>query len=146
VKRRNPFLVALYSVLTLGVYYSYWLYDMWQSLIEDGYKIPSPILAITLHLLAVFNIVFIVSPLSNDLNVLDNIYWFGILLLFVGACAVISISYWFYKFCSAIKPAINSSGVGIFDYPIVLALHYFLLFFVWAALAQNKVNKSNLFS
>jgi hypothetical protein len=143
MKKRNPFLVSFLSVITLGAYYSYWLYSTSNTLNKNGFKIASPALPTFLHLLVIVNFGFLLIPLRNDKDLKDSITQVLPLLLVIGIFAIASLSYWFYRFCKAVKPAVTSksTSLGIFDFPIVLAFHYFLLFFVWAGLAQYKINK-----
>jgi hypothetical protein len=144
VKKRNPLIVSVLCAVSLGFYYSYWLYKTWGEVnnkVEYYYRIPSPVIPIALHLIALLNIVFNAFQIIGDYSLLNSGNLQLLLILITGVLAVGSISYWFSRFCRAIKSLYPSTSLGMFDYPVVLIFHYFLLFFVWAGLAQNKINK-----
>lgn len=110
MKQRNIIAVAIFTVLTLGIYYFIWLYKTKEELKKLGNRIP-PLILLLLSYVPLIGLVAAGSMMPTDESApLNNVDLFaGIFLLL---CVVMTIPfnlYWYYKYCRAVNRAINNT-------------------------------------
>ena len=93
IKRRNPFLVFLFSLITLGIYVIYWLVSTTNELKRNTKSAPNPWLLLLLLIPLVGFIVMIIyywkySKAINELTGFSNVALF-VLWFFVGPVGMI---------------------------------------------------------
>ena len=93
IKRRNPFLVLLFSCITFGIYMIYWLYSTTKELKGNTKSAPQPWMVFLL-LIPIVNFVVAIfcfwkySKAINELTGFSNIALF-VLWIFVGPVGMI---------------------------------------------------------
>lgn len=95
IKRRKPLLVLLFSLITFGIYFIYWVVSTTNELRKNTKSAPNPLLLLLL-LVPLVNIVVTViyywkySKAINELTGFDKVGLFILFMLFSPAAMIVS--------------------------------------------------------
>ena len=143
MKKRNPFLVLLLSIVTLGIYALYWLYITRKEILQ--YAENKNAIWPVAYLLAPILAIVIIFPLAL-LNQGDSPVNKAVqaLVFLVGAAAIIGslvIPFiWFYKY-SKTTGEVTKGLEGITLFILLIILSMFAATIVWQVLVQIELNK-----
>ncbi len=109
MKKRNPFLVSLFSLITFGVYTLFWLFWTKQEMVKKGAKIPPfwyiflPFAGLFLAAGAILAAFVTSSSNAGGSHIVKSAV--GDFSLLLGLAAIVGIGlgfYWLYKYCVGI--------------------------------------------
>lgn len=146
MQSRNPVLVALFSVITLGIYALYWLYvvvrDVNAAVDRDKrawsiiWLIFPPLILLALLAMEMLIIFLNVYPLNRLLIIVT--------LLVVSICilAMMIIPFlWFYRFAKSLE-AYTNGGIKFTENYIIFLITFFLtILVVWYGVTQYEINQ-----
>lgn len=147
MKKRNPYFVAIVSLITLGIYQLYWLIVTKNEMVRKGAKIPTIFLVFApllgLLLVAVLQIVVRFAIAGNDDSALKAIA--NILSVLVGIVSLFALIpfgvYWFYKYCKGVEHTTKKQTSFDLSFWMGIAAWALSVPFIWAGVMQNRFNK-----
>lgn len=115
MKKRNPIIVFILSVITLGIYDLYWLAVTRRELnAKTGHKVPSVWFLVSPFILIFISIIMLIAGSTSNMSNNNNYSLststhynmagiIGLILIIVASIAMFFISaYWFYKYSKAV--------------------------------------------
>lgn len=143
MKRRNPFLVLLFSLITLGIYTLFWLHFTRGELlarVEDKKSIwPVWYLLIPFALIIFAVMIYAVNYSSGNNPPASNS-----IVFLIGAASVVAMVVvpfiWFYKY-SKVVGGVTHEMDGTTLYILWIVLSLFSVGFVWPLIVQLELNK-----
>jgi hypothetical protein len=144
---RSPVRVLLLSIVTLGLYIIFWLFETSREMRQKGITLPSVWLFATPLLAEVVLIVLttlISLPLkqgSTAFNVV-NLVLFPVLVL-IGVLAIIPlVLWWFWKYCAGVQVVTNGRLTQGSAFALFCILSVFGVGFLYPMVVQNYYNSS----
>ncbi|HTE58139.1 MAG TPA: DUF4234 domain-containing protein [Verrucomicrobiae bacterium] len=145
MKYRNPVIVILLSIITLGIYILYWLYDTRKEMVQKGIKLPAvwvllvPIPVSIAHVLLTSFVSLFLNEASGAYH-LVNLVLFPILATLV-VCSIIPLTlWWVWKYCAGVQAATNGHLTRGAAYKVFCLLFLFGIGFLWPMIIQNYFN------
>lgn len=143
MKKRNPFVVLLLSLVTLGIYIFFWLYFTRKELLghtEDKKAIwPVSYLFAPLAFILIAILLYIGFTTDSPPPPVIQIVSFLLGAVSVIAMIVIPIM-WLYKYCKVVG-AVTKGMDGITLFAIGIILSFLSVGFVWPLIVQLELNK-----
>ncbi|HEY1063771.1 MAG TPA: DUF4234 domain-containing protein [Candidatus Saccharimonadales bacterium] len=143
MERRSLVKLAIFSIITLGIYQIFWLYFTNKEMREKDQDVApfkllfAPLLLMLgLGILQVITLVIMDGDSSTALNILTII---GGILAIVAALPIML--YWFYKYCKAAEGATEGELSFGLSYAMVIVLAFVNLSILWPFLVQYYFNK-----
>ena len=149
MKRRNPWFVAVFSLITLGLYGLYWLIVTRAEMVKLGARIPS-IFIILAPLLGLIGVVvlqtfvrFTVSAAdSGDSSIITVVNFLSVLIGLVSFLGIIPASiYWLYKYSKGIELVTKKQTSFDFCFWWGVLAQIIGFYFIWSGVLQNRFNK-----
>lgn len=147
MKKRNIIFVSVMSLVTLGIYFLYWVYTTSKEMAAKGIKVPSfllivlPVVAFTGSMISL--IVLALSAESNsdaDTGLKFSVIFFVLagtsILLFL-----ISGIYWLVKYCEAVEKVTKGKLEAEVNILLFIVLVILSVTFVWPGMVQYYFNK-----
>jgi uncharacterized membrane protein HdeD (DUF308 family) len=146
MKKRNPYFVAIMSLITLGIYQIYWLVVTKNEMVRRGAKIPTIFLVFApllgLLLVAVLQIVVRFAIAGNNDNSLKTIT--NVVSVLIGIVALLALIpfgvYWFYKYCKGVEHVTEGQTSLELSFWMGLAAWLLGVQFIWSGVIQNRFN------
>jgi len=152
--KRNPWLVLLFSLITLGIYTLYWLYVTRKEMVAvlQDKKAVWPVIILFAPYLAILGAAilygvssFVFTSVESDQFFAQQPTALNIVLFLVGGIstvlAIVLPFIWFYKFCRAIYTVSRHTETGLL-FGLWIALNIFAVGAIWYVIAQNDLNKA----
>ncbi|HEV7454611.1 MAG TPA: DUF4234 domain-containing protein [Candidatus Saccharimonadales bacterium] len=142
MKKRNPVAVLLLPIVTLGIYYIYWLYITRKELVSrngDDRSIPRVTILFlpTLLLVGVAMLMFLLSFSGTSSTIVTA------LSVLVGSACVLGMLviplWWMWKYCQVVI-AVTHDSTQLYVLYVVIAWLFGLLP-VWMLIVQLSLNK-----
>lgn len=140
--------MILLTIVTLGIYQIFWLYNTKQEMNSLGQKVPpfklllAPLLALIAIALLQFVVHFVLSTAdgSNSGSAIVNIL--SLIIGVIATIAIIPISiYWMVKYCQALEVVTNRDLTFGASFILWFVLGLFSVGFIWPFIVQNSFNK-----
>jgi hypothetical protein len=151
MKKRDPFIVLLLSLITGGIYNLYWLYVTRREIVTTlnnekaiwpVWILLSPILGV-IAALALYMLIAIVLGFQGTFVPHDTPLMNTVIFLF-GAASIIAFIVvpimWMHRYCKALATAIHSADSST-SFTIWILLTIFGVGFIWNLLTQIDINK-----
>jgi hypothetical protein len=144
MKKRNIAIMALLTIVTLGIYVPVWLYRTRQEIMRhtSRSKAIPPFILLLLPYLVLFVLLGISLATGSDAS---SSIFNSLILLLAGPVAIIGMFviplWWFYRYFTAVHEVTHGTD-GMLLY-VIWVLCVFIVFFpVWMLLVQNDLNKT----
>ena len=149
MKNRSLVTMLLLTIVTLGIYQLYWLYDTQRELRAKNYNVPS-ILILFAPYLALIGIILLNIIINFVFSTTDGGTTspgiLGLLSLIIGVVAFIALVpvalYWYYRYCKAIELVTDGTFPFDMSYLSIILLSIFGVNFVWPFFVQYYLNRT----
>ncbi|HET8709031.1 MAG TPA: DUF4234 domain-containing protein [Candidatus Saccharimonadales bacterium] len=146
MKKRSVGLVIVLSIITLGIYTLFWLFDTKEEMNARGAKIP-PLKLLFLPLLGLAAIILL-ELIANGVDGQEssrksfNIMAALVGVFSIGAMLIIPL-YWYYKYCRGIELATRGQTTFGTSYLLWIVLSFVGVGFVWPGIIQSGFNTAD---
>jgi hypothetical protein len=144
MRHRNPFAVALLSLVTLDIYLLYWLYVVRMDLSNREVRVPS--LKVLLYPTGMTLLVFACGAIF-DLSTHGSSATTSVvgLLIIASTLSIIPVFLWWVgKLCYSLERASGGRILGVGSFLLFLLLAFIGFGFMWPGVVQDKINRLDI--
>jgi hypothetical protein len=141
MQKRNPWIILLLSIVTLGIYTIYWLYVTRKEMVAvlNDKKAIWPVSVLAAPLAVILALIVLQLVINGAEGAVVASFF---LVSAIAMLALLVLPFiWFYKYSNAIaKVSHHTDHVTL--YVLWIVLNFVGVGFIWLVLAQNEMNKA----
>lgn len=148
MKRRSLGQMIVLTIVTLGIYQIFWLYNTKQEMNSLGQKVPpltlllAPYFATLAVVAAQFFVHFVLNTVQGGSGGSAIVNLISVIIGVLVAIAIIPISiYWLVKYCQAVEVVTNRELNFGTSFILWFVLILFGFSYIWPFIVQNSFNK-----